>query len=355
MKRKVLKILAAALLGVVCSGAAMADTFRLSIGSGHPADAAVWITAMRDFFAPEVAKRVAARTGHKIEWVSAYGGSVCKLGECLEAVESGLLDIADLHVAFEPAKLMAHNFAYFVPFGSGDPVVVAKAARQVYDRVPELKKILEDKYSQVFLGVGSVGNYGLVTNFAWDKVEQLKGKKIAAAGPNIPWLRAVGAVPVQSNLNEAYTSLQTGVYEGWVMFPDATVGFKLHEVAKNFTITDFGAVSTVVIAANKDSFRKLPKPVQDILLEVGREFTTVQPTMGNEKAAASLATMKAGGANVRSLSDEEKVKWAMALPDIPNERTAEINKAGQPGRVVAEYIKALKEAGVKLPRDWQIK
>ena len=77
MKRKVLKILAAALLGVVCSGAAMADTFRLSIGSGHPADAAVWITAMRDFFAPEVAKRVAARTGHKIEWVSAYGGSVC--------------------------------------------------------------------------------------------------------------------------------------------------------------------------------------------------------------------------------------------------------------------------------------
>jgi len=65
--------------------------------------------------------------------------------------------------------------------------------------------------------------------------------------------------------------------------------------------------------------------------------------------------MKASGANVRSLSDEEKVKWANALPDIPNERTAEINKAGQPGKTVAEYIKALKEAGVKLPRDWQIK
>jgi hypothetical protein len=55
------------------------------------------------------------------------------------------------------------------------------------------------------------------------------------------------------------------------------------------------------------------------------------------------------------LSDVEKAKWANALPDIPNQRTAEINKAGQPGQAVGAYIKALKEAGVKLPRDWKIK
>ena len=136
MKRLVLKMIAAAVLGMAGANGAMADNFRLTIGSGHPADAAVWITAMRDYFAPEVAKRAAAK-GHKIEWVNAYGGSVCKLGECLEAVETGLLDIADLHVAFEPAKLMAHNFAYFVPFGSGDPAIVAKAARQLGPRVDQ--------------------------------------------------------------------------------------------------------------------------------------------------------------------------------------------------------------------------
>jgi hypothetical protein len=34
---------------------------------------------------------------------------------------------------------------------------------------------------------------------------------------------------------------------------------------------------------------------------------------------------------------------------------AEINKAGQPGEVVPLYIKALKEAGAKLPRNWKIK
>ncbi len=355
VKKLVLKMIAAAVMVAAGTSGAFADTYRLTIGAGHPADAAVWITAMRDFLAPEISKRVAEKTGHKIEWVNAYGGSVCKLGECMAAVESGLVDVADLHVAFEPAKLMAQNFAYFVPFGSPDVELAGKAARQVYDKVPALKKVLEDKYNQVFVGVGSVGNYNLVTTFPWTKVEQLKGKKIAAAGPNIPWLRAVGAIPVQSNLNEAYTSFQTGVYEGWVMFPDATVGFKLHEVAKNYTFTDFGAIPNVLITINKTTWRKFPANVQAIILEVGKEFTAVQTKMAADKGRASIETMKAAGVTVRSLSDEEKVKWANALSDIPNERTAEITKAGQAATAVAEYIKALNEAGVKMPREWKIK
>ncbi|MBE0622958.1 MAG: C4-dicarboxylate TRAP transporter substrate-binding protein [Burkholderiales bacterium] len=355
MKRTVLKAITAVSLALAGAGTASADTFRLTIGAGHPADAAVWITTMRDFLAPEIAKRVAAKTGHKIEWVDAYGGSVCKLGECLEAVESGLVDIADLHVAFEPTKLMAQNFAYFVPFGTPDPRVAARAARKVYDTLPDLKKMLETKYNQVFLAVGSVGDYNLVTTFAWDKVEQLKNRKIAAAGPNIPWLQAVGSIPVQSNLNEAYTSFQTGVYDGWIMFPDATVGFKLNEVAKYYTFTDFGAVPNVLISINKDTWKKLPKAVQDIMLEVGKEYTEVESKAAYDKGVRSVETMKATGGTVRSLSDAEKVKWANALPDIPNQRTAEIKKAGQPSKGIALYIRYLKEAGVKLPRDWKIK
>jgi TRAP-type C4-dicarboxylate transport system substrate-binding protein len=355
MKRTVLRAITAASLVLAGAGTAAADTFRLTIGSGHPADAAIWITTMRDFLAPEIAKRVEQKTGHKIEWVNAYGGSVCKLGECLEAVESGLVDIADLHVPFEPTKLMAQNFPYFVPFGTPDAVVAARAARKVYDTVPELKKMLETKYNQVFLAIGTVGNYNMLTTFAWDKVEQLKSRKVAAAGPNIPWLQAVGSIPVQSNLNEAYTSFQTGVYEGWVMFPDAIVGFKLHEVAKNYTFSDFGAIPNVLITINRDTWKKLPKQVQDIMLEVGREYTEVESKAALEKGQRSIDAMKALAVNVRSLSDAEKVKWANALPDIPNQRTAEINKAGQPGQAVGAYIKALKEAGVKLPRNWTVK
>ena len=355
LKRTVLKAMAIATIAFAVAGAgtANADTFRLTMGAGT-GDGTVWVPAMRDFFAPEITKRVQQKTGHKIEWVNAFAGSVCKLGECLEAVETGLLDVGAIATPFEPAKLMAHNFAFYVPFGTPDPAVSTRIANKLYDNVPDLKKIL-DKYNQVFLGVMSAGNYGLLTTFPWENVEQLKGRKIAAAGPNIPWLQAVGGIGVQFGLPEGYTSLQSGVYEAVLIFPGTAVSFKLHEVAKNFTITDFGSMANTVITINKDTWKKLPKPVQDIMLEVGKEYVDVVTKRTIEQEQRGIDTMKATGVNVRSLSDAERVKWANALPDIPNQRVAELKKAGQPGEVIGAYIKILKETGVKLPRDWQVK
>jgi TRAP-type C4-dicarboxylate transport system substrate-binding protein len=99
--------------------AASAETINLRIGAGHPATA-TWITTIREFFMPEFAERVKNETDHEIQWTEAWGGSVCKLGECLEAIEAGLLDMGDLQTPFDPSKLMAQNFSYFVPFGAGN-------------------------------------------------------------------------------------------------------------------------------------------------------------------------------------------------------------------------------------------
>jgi TRAP-type C4-dicarboxylate transport system substrate-binding protein len=329
-----------------------ADTFRLTIGAGHPVDASAWITSMRDYLQVEVKKRVESRTPHKIEWVEAYGGSIAKLGEVLEAIESGLMDIGDVHIPFEPAKLMAHNFPYFVPFASPDPLLATKAAYKVYQDHPPLREALEKKYNQVFLGVGAVTCYNLVTTFPWERVDQLKGRKIAAAGPNIPWVQAIGAVGVQSNLNEAYTSMQTGVYQGWVMHAQATVSFKLHEVAKHYTVTDFQATPNVLLTMNRDTWRKLPKPVQDIFTEVASQYHIVQTPLAMAKDEAAFKTMKEAGSTVRTLSWEEKVKWANAIPDIPKARAEEISKGGMPGDVVKAYYMNQKAAGFKFPREW---
>src|SRR3990172_3140250 len=103
-------VAAAVLLAAAAS--ASADTFKLSIGAGPPA-ASAWIATIKDYYIPRVTERIKKETGHTLAWTEAWGGSVCKLGECLEAVESGLLDVGELQVPFDPAKLMAHNFAYF--------------------------------------------------------------------------------------------------------------------------------------------------------------------------------------------------------------------------------------------------
>ena len=329
-----------------------AKTFRLVIGAGHPVDAAVWITPMRDYLQVEVKKRVEAETEHKIEWVEAYGGSLAKLGEVLEAIESGLMDIGDTHVPFDPSKLKAYNFGYFVPFGTVDPVKSAIAARRVFNNYPQLREYLEKRYNQVYLATGAVNCYNLVTSFEWSKVSELKGRKIAAAGPNIPWIQAVGAVPVQSNLNEAFTSLQTGVYHGWVMLADATVSFKLHEASKQYTITAFGAIPNTMITINKKTWNSFPPKIKEIFREVSNDYHHVETKAALAKLDRSFKAMEAAGCKVVEMSWEEKVKWANSLPNIPKERAAEIDQMGLPGEIVYAYIEYLKDLGVKFPRDW---
>lgn len=350
MQKTLIAALFAALAAPV--SVAHAETFRLTIGAGHPVPAASWVAPMQSFLQVEVKKRVEQKTPHKIEWVEAYGGSVAKLGEVLEAIENGLLDIGDVHVPFEPSKMLAYNFGYFVPFGTENAVQSGLAAQKVFAAYPQLGANLEKRFNQVYIATGAVTCYNLVTTFAWTKVEQLAGRKIAAAGPNIPWLKAVNAVPVQSNLNEAYTSLQTGVYDGWIMIPDATYSFKLHEVARNYTITSFGAIPNTMITMNRNTWRKLPKEVQAIFLQVGREYTKLQTEASQVKSENAIKLMKEAGTTVRELSWEEKVKWANALTNIPKEKAAEISATGMPGEVVYAYINNLKALGVKFPRDW---
>jgi TRAP-type C4-dicarboxylate transport system substrate-binding protein len=187
-------------------------------------------------------------------------------------------------------------------------------------------------------------------------VGDLKGRKIAAAGPNLPWVSAVGAIPVQSNLNEAYTALQSGLYEGWVMFVDATWGFKLYEVAPHYTFTNFGAIVVGAITINKDVWDTLPKEVQGVLREVAEAYGTKQTESGLAKQERGLKAMREAGTEIYTLPSEEQQKWADMLPNIPQEKADEADAKGMPGsQVIRSYIQGLEADGFRLPRPWVVK
>ena len=229
--RAMAAMLAAGAALCVAPGRAVAEDIKLRIASGHPA-VNTYVNLMQNFFVPEVTKRVAARTKHKVEFIEGYGGSMVKVADTLEGVQSGIIDVGGFCFCFEPSNLPLHAFQVMLPFGTMDPVISVKLARAVYDKVPFMGKAFEDKYNQILIGLIADNGYNLSTTFEWNTVADLKGRKLAGAGLNLKWLEYAGAVPVQSSLPEAYTSLQTGVYNGWIMFPSGVVNFKLHEVAK---------------------------------------------------------------------------------------------------------------------------
>jgi TRAP-type C4-dicarboxylate transport system substrate-binding protein len=355
MKRLLFTLGLCALAAAPFAGGARAEDVKLRIASGHP-PLNTYVYLIQNFFVPEVTKRVAARTKHKVEFVEGYGGAMVKVADTLEGVQSGIIDVGGYCFCFEPSNLPLHAFQVMLPFGTMNPVVSVKLARAVYDKVPYMSKVFEDKFSQKLIGLIADNGYNLGTTFDWNKVSDIKGQKLAGAGLNLKWLEYAGATPVQSSLPESYTAMKTGVYNGWIMFPSGYLNYKLYEVGKYYTEIGFGAITWHGLTVNRARWAKLPKEVQDIMLEVGREYEAKTGTVNLENYPRQIEELKKNGTIVKQLPDAVRVEWATSLKGWPQEKATELDKQGLPASQVLKL--ALQEAeklGHKWPVRYQIK
>lgn len=334
-------------------GQARADTINLRLGSGHPIGLLAYTETASKWFAPELKKRVEARTDHQINIQELHAGKVAKVTEVLEATRDGLLDIGFVSLIFEPSNGFIQNFTLFLPFNSPDAVKVTEAVLATYKKFPELYEVFEKKHNQKWLGGACLANYGLGSNFAWRQFKDLEGHKIAGAGINLDWIK--GAAPVASNLNEAYQSIQSGVYEGYLSASPWWHAFKLNEVAPYYTKTDFGAQFFNAVTINVDAWKRLPADVQAILTELGEEWSGVTAKVCARNDAEGLEKLRSLKVDVREISADAKKDWAKALSAFPNKMAKDADERGLPGSEVLKfYMTKIEELGHEWPHRYEI-
>ena len=330
------------------------ETIKLRLGSGHPAKVLEANIVTTQWYVPELIKRVKEKTGKTLEVQQFHGGTVAKLKEVFEATRDGLLDIGSWYTVFEPTNAFLQTFNFYLPFNSPDPKLVTKATQKTFDKFPQLASVFEEKHNQKLLSISCVGNYGLGTSFAWKNFSDLKGHKLAGAGANLNWIK--GATPVSSNLNEAYNAIQTGVYEGYIIFPGSWYGFKLHEVGKYFTKTDFGAMAIHAMTINLNKWKKLDKDVQNILIEMGKEFSNKVAEECVNFGIKGEAKLKSGGVTISQITPKAKAEWCEAVKEFPNKMAQDANNRGLPGsEVMRYYITTIENMGYKFPCKYEIK
>lgn len=328
------------------------QTLKMRIVCGHAYGAAVWVTASQDFLVPELKKRIEARTNYRLEIEELYGGTLAKLGEELETVQSGLADLAVYTNVFEPDKNMLHLFSSWIPFTPRDIYMANDATLKVWEQFPILSTIMEKDYNQKIIGWSTTTSYEVVANKPVKVMEDFKGLRLAHGGPMIPWIDAVGATGVRTTLNEAYTSLQTGVYDGLFMFAASILGYKLHEPAPYITIAGLGCASYPMVTMNLDTFNKLPKDVQNIFLEVAKEYNKVQDDMEMAKDDLAWAEFKKAGVTIYELPAAERARWAKTMDDarLADKAAKTADAKGWPGSDIARaFIKTLQDMGYAWP------
>ncbi len=344
----------AVITAVLAASAAMpayAQEIPVTVVNGHP-PVFLWVKHLTETFIPTVDAELEG-TDYTINWTEAYGGTLAAVGGELEAIEDGLAEIGAIPTVFEPTALPLQNVTYFTPFGTPDAQTVITAVDKLHQDMPGMIETWES-YNAEYLGGGfALDNYLLMTNFPVTSIDDLQGRKIGAPGPAVNWLEGTGAVGVAGNLTTYYNDIQTGVFDGTIVFPTAAAPAKLEEVAPHVLITDFGAQYAGSLVANKDWYDEQPEEVQAALRAGAEAYTDAYIAEQQTRVEAALNQMEEGGATITRLSDEERAKWADALPQIANVWAENADGQGLAGSEVLDaYIGLLKEAGVDLPRDW---
>ena len=219
------------------------QTIKLVIGAGHTVGSMEYLDSLENFFKPEVAKRVSENTDYEIEWTDAYG-TVAGLSETVTATQDGLLDLCVITASPVSGQLPYHQYSIYLPFCTGDNALLQKVSDQLYEEFSdELVTSFETKYNQKLLAKMVLDSYEIFSSAPIEKFSDLSGKKIGGSGRNLLWLENTGAVGIQSNMGDGYTSLQTGLISGQFAAPHWAVKANYQDICKY--ATDIGLDSTI--------------------------------------------------------------------------------------------------------------
>lgn len=378
--KKIKKMMAAALAGVMalslmgCGGAASSgnntssgnavtsnaaaentssgdkQVIELTIGSGHSARTLDYMESLDDYFKVQVAERVAAETNYEIKWTDAYG-TVVTGSETLDGTRDGLVDICAIFIGACAGELPLHNYTYILPFSCEDTKMCLDVTRQLYqDYSADLVDCFENNFNQKLLGVLIQPGYEIFSNSPIEKAQDLSGLKIGASGRNMLWLEGTGAVAVQANMTDAYTSLQTSLIDGTIQAPYWGVKGNFQDLVKYMTNIGLGCNSGVLLTVNLTKWNSLPAEVQTIIQEVATDYEEYQAQYAADTTEQAYKQCEEAGIQITTMTDEEKANWVNMLPNLPD-TASELGSKGV--EILEHYVELLEKAGYSQPRQWE--
>ena len=322
---------------------------NITIASSHPV-ANYWVSNMKNVFHPEVEKHLRDNGNtHRINWREAYGGTLYRFQDTMEAVRDNITDIGYVGTLWEGSTMPLQNVTYFTPFATGDHGVVANAFERLNETVPAIRQNWEG-LNMIPLSSFITDTYHIWSTFPIRTLDDLRNRKISAPGTSANWLTGTGATPVDGALTTYYTDIQTGVSEGALSFFVGILPTRVYEVAKYVTKCDVGAMYVGGIAVNRQRFGRYPEAVRTALTASGKVSTQKHIEDVSARVTASETEMVQKGAIITTLAAAERERWIRGLPNIA--RTWADSSGPASRDVLNAYFAAIRAAGQTPGRNW---
>ena len=345
---------ASALFGMALTGApAQAEqVIKLTAIDGYPTKAS-WVREFIKFYIPEINKALAKSGKYKIKWNQAFGGSIVKPKGVFKGLQTGLGDIGVVTTVFHHDKVPLQAIAYVTPFTSTDSLLMARTIDKMADKFPAMRNAFS-RYNMIYLtNQVVIDSYQLYFRKPVSGLQDLKGRKIGGAGINLRYVKALGAVGVGGPLPKYYNMIKTGIVDGAMLWPEASVSFKIYEVAPHMLDARIGAVNSKVLAVNSATWKRLPGEVRKVLAEQAIRYRDHMGRVAMRRGRDSYGRYKAKGGKIVKLSAKDRSNWARTMPNIAKQWAARLDKKGLPGTALLKaYMSEMRAAKQPVVRHW---
>jgi len=237
------------------------------------------------------------------------GESLIKLGESIDALRMGAVEMAGWPIGMF-ASVDKRFAAAEVPFLVNS--VEADAAMQVA-MMPLYNQFMEKKFNAKAIFTFTCLALDVCSTKPVKTASDWQGLLTQSVSPqSAKFIEAMGGAPVAMPFPEGYQALQKGVVNASMQSSSMMIMFKLNEVSKYVT-RGYLIPASLMIAVNMDTFEKMPKDIQEIMLGAGKEQQKETNDYFIGIAKENTKTLTDMGIEVYALPKSEREKWAEAL------------------------------------------
>lgn len=300
--------------------------------------------------ADEWIAQIQRATNNRVRIRHVPGGALLRLENMIEGLRGGVADIGVTNVSNFAGQLpITATLAGTADLRLGnqvDAVGLSRVHLKLLEEFPQITQEYRDIGLLPLVWVPTF-TFAVISREPIARLEDLRGKKIRAFGPNLPRiLSAAGATPLSVAVGEVYTSLQTGVIDAALTDPPNMVTGRWYEQARHVITTGprFGAQTLGVGVAyiiNLNSWNRVAAEDQRTILAISRDVTLSAGRRMQETGEAALRELAEKGVTIRHLSEADTEALARQAPDFARVAEERMNELGRPGTAIMNRYREL--------------
>jgi TRAP-type C4-dicarboxylate transport system substrate-binding protein len=325
-------LLVGTLILCACAGPAPAQKIELKWSFHHPAPSFVG----KGMFTPW-AKQIEEASGGRVKLTLYPSGSLVKMHEEYDAVESGLVDMSAFTPDITPGRFPLCEIAGLPRvFPSGE------IAGRVYNELLEQYAADAELKGVKLLGVLTYPPMQLHGTKQAYTLEDFKGQKIRTEGKVESWTaEALGGVGVIMETSEIYTSVERGLVDSFFFLWEGVLAFGFENITKYRTKCDMFTRGNPIIM-NWDTWNSLPADIQEVFTNnMGPEVSSRYGALfdaANAEAKGKVMEIdtKMGNPGIYNLPADEEARWSEAVSTVIDRWVTEKEAKGVPAKAMLD-------------------